>query len=356
VNILDIAVIVVVVLGSASIVFSVLAVLSHVLSDRREERILRLRSGMLRELDAFLAGDAERDHVFDELRNDRGTALDALVLRSSTLSRDQRQRLLVFFEYFQFVQRASKALRDRQWSRRASAATHLGFMGTRDVIPDLLGALESSMLDVRLASGYALAHMGAPEAVVPILRAFAVAGTWPSERTAEMLYELGSEAVEPLLAFLRGVGMRSTDPSVSVALKVLGMLRARAGVPLMIDFLQQPIVEVRVNSAKALGLIDDKQAVTALCDACSDPEWQVRSAAAQALGRLQDPISIPVLQRGLSDSNWWVRFNSAESLYQIGRDGIQALKATLTAQVDTFACDISRQILQEHGPMDVLRA
>ena len=123
----------------------------------------------------------------------------------------------------------------------------------------------------------------------------------------------------------------------------------------MIDFLQQPIVEVRVNSAKALGLIDDKQAVTALCDACDDPEWQVRSTAAQALGRLRDPVAIPVLQRGLSDSNWWVRFNSAESLYQIGGDGIQALKATLTAHLDTFARDISRQILQEHGPKDAVR-
>ena len=230
-SILDVAVIVVVVLGSASIIFSVLAVLSHVLSDWSEERSRRLRSGMLRELDAFLAGDAEPQQVLEELRNDRRTALDALVLRSSTLTRDQRQRLLVFFEYFQFVQRASKALRDPHGSRRAGAATHLGFMGTHDVIPDLLGALESSMLDVRLASGYALAHMGATEAVAPILRAFAAAGTWPSERTAEMLHELGPEAVEPLLAFLRDGGMRSTDPSVSVAIKVVGMLRARAAVP-----------------------------------------------------------------------------------------------------------------------------
>lgn len=354
-SILDVAVIVLVVVGGASIIFSVLAVLSHVLSDWSEERVRRMRSGMLTKLDAFLSGEAETDRVLDELRKDRGTALDALVLQSSTLSRDQRQRLLVFFEHFRFVQSASKALRDGDESRGAGAATHLGFMGTRDVIPDLLGALESSMLDVRLASGYALAHMGATEAVAPILRAFAVAGTWPPERTAEMLHELGPEAVEPLLAFLRDVGMRSDDPSVSVAIKVLGMLRARAAVPLMIDFLQQPIVEVRVNSAKALGLIDDKQAVTALGDACDDPEWQVRSAAAQALGRLQDPAAIPALLRGLSDSNWWVRFNSAESLYQVGGDGIQALEATLTAHLDPFARDISRQILQEHGPMDVLR-
>jgi HEAT repeat protein len=136
---------------------------------------------------------------------------------------------------------------------------------------------------------------------------------------------------------------------VAAAVTVLGMCRATAGVPMLIQTLAHPEPELRVNAARALGLVGGPQVLAALSERTLDPVWQVRSAAAQALGRIGDAQAIPMLAGRLIDVAWWVRFNAAEALFRLGYSGRERLLETLAVHEDRFARDISLQVLQEHA-------
>src|SRR4029077_17219773 len=118
---------------------------------------------------------------------------------------------------------------------------------------------------------------------------------------ADILVEFGDAGIEPLLAFLRAHDADTDGPAAAGGVTVLGMCRATAGVPMLIEMLAHPEPELRVNAARALGLIGSPLAVGALCERTRDPVWQVRNAAAQALGRIGDANAIPSLAGRLVD-------------------------------------------------------
>jgi HEAT repeat protein len=340
---------VVIILTLAVIVLSVFAVLSRYLSDLRERRIRQIRERMQGRLDEFLADSADAKAIIHELSRDPDIALGVLIGAASKLSCDARMPLRVLFEQFQFPQKATAGLRARRWATRVRAATQLGYMSHDDAIPELVKALEDDILDVRLAAAHALAQLGAVQAVRPILRSLALPAAWPLQRCAEILYGMGAKAIDPLLDFLKDQDPQDQNPAVVAAVRVLGMLRARRAAPQVSDFLRSTNPELRLNSAKALGQMGDPQVVSALCTSLDDPVWEVRSAAAQALGHLGNPSAMPSLEKLLADSAWWARFNAAESLFQLGQPGQNVLKQAMAGHPDTFARDISRQILEEHG-------
>lgn len=346
----------VIILTAAVILLSAFAVLGRYLSDLREGRIQHIRKRMQRALDGCLAGTTDLQTAIRELEGDREIALSVLIDKASRLSRDARSQLRIFFGHFQFVQQEITALHMRRWPMRLRAATRLGYMSHEIAIPELMKSLDDEMLDVRLAAAHALALLGAVQAARPILRSLALPGTWPLQRSTEILYEMGPAVIEPLLAFLGESGPQASDPSVAVAVRVLGMLRVAKAVPQVVGLSRSPDAELRLCCAKALGQMGDAQAVDALSALLKDAVWEVRSAAAQALGRLGNPVAIPALGNALPDPAWWVRFNAAEGLYQLGAEGQVILKSTMVSHTDGFARDICRQILEEHGAIAVREA
>jgi HEAT repeat protein len=339
----------VIILTLAVIVLSAFAVFSRYLSDLREERIQLVRRRMQRRLGDFMAGSTDVQAVVREMSEDHDVALSLLIDTASRLSRAERMQLRVLFDHFQFVQKEMAALQGRRWAQRMRAATRLGYMNHENAIPALMRALNDEYLDVRLAAAHALAQLGAIQTVRSILRSLALPSAWPLQRSAEILYEMGAEVIDPLLNFLGDKNPLSHDPSVVVAVRVLGMLRARRAAPRVKEFLRSEDPELRLSSAKALGQMGDSQVAAALCTSLEDPVWEVRSAAAQALGLLGGPTAVSALGKVLPDSAWWVRFNAAESLYRQGPEGQTVLKTTMTNHPDGFARDISRQILEEHS-------
>ena len=262
-----------------------------------------------------------------------------------------RKRLRNIFEttgtHF-LVQRELRRLsHSRSWRRRQRAATYLPYMAINHVIiPPLLHALEDKVLMVRFSAAHSLAKIKAIEATVPILEHLSAPAVWPAERTIEIIYEMGSEAVPTLLHYL--TQPLSKDSCKVFVIGALGLQRARQAIPLLLSYLSNPEKELRIQSAKALGNIGGPEALTPLCDSMHDTAWEVRAASAHALGLLKADRAIASLVGALGDSAWWVRYNSANSLAELGQKGVAALKNAL-AHEDRFAADVSLLVLQERS-------
>jgi HEAT repeat protein len=329
------------------IALSVIAVLNRYVSDIRQARIRARRMRMKRSVDDFLGKVIGVETAGQELGKDREVALGVLIEAASQLTKDGRDPLKPLFDHFQYAEKEIAALKNGQWAVRARAASRLGYMNHAAAIEPLMYALDDESLDVRLAAAHALAQMGATQAVPAILRALALPAAWPLQRCAEILHEMGSDAADPLLRFLKTAEPAQNSAAMQVAVRVLGMLReGRAVVPLS-GFLQGPNTELRLASTKALGEIGDLQVTGAMMTLLADPAWEVRSAAALALGQLGHPTAVYELNQALADSAWWVRFNAASSLFRLGKEGRAALEANSARHRDAFARDICRQVLEE---------
>jgi HEAT repeat protein len=138
----------------------------------------------------------------------------------------------------------------------------------------------------------------------------------PRERNAleDILVEVGSPAVEPLIESLRGE-LERVDTTRGA--------RLAAGI---------------------LGRIGDGEAVAPLVEARGHTDWKVRAAVAGALGRIAEPDAIPGLVELLSDANEIVRTSAAVGLARIAEAGkggsaavaAQGLDALLAALADPY--------------------
>lgn len=344
---LEMSVYVVIVLTITVALLSLFAVLARLDANRREALIGAQRRAFLTAIRAFLAGDTELEDVSRAAPRQRAVGLGAVVSAAAEARPEVQPRLRVLIDHLGLHQDDFAALRSRDWTRRAHAATRLGILRVPAAIPLLIQALDDAMLDVRLAAAHALAQLQATDAVEPILRSLALPMSWPLQRCAEILHEMGPGAIAPLLAAQKGGRLPAAGTTVVV--KVLGMLRAMPAVPTITACLQHPDDEIRVASAKALGEIGDARATGPLRAALKDKAWPVRSAAAKSLGHLSRREAIPELAEVLADSAWWVRFNAAEALYRLG--ATSTLRETMMNHADRFARDISRQLLEQYDKL-----
>jgi len=266
-------------------------------------------------------------------------------------SESERLRLIDLFVIgglFSIVENELKALsRAYNWRRRQRAATYLPYIAKRDVvIPVLLSALEDRTFMVRFSAAHSLAKVKAVDTIIPILEHLSLPSEWPIDRTIEIIYEMGNEAITLLLQYISLPSAKGQ--SKIFAISALGLQKESRAIPSILDHLTNPDKELRIQSAKALGNIGDTHAVQALCGSMYDSMWEVRAASASSLGLLHDGRAVSTLVKGLCDSEWWVRYNSANALAELGDDGIAALKEAHLHD-DQFAREVSRLVLQEQG-------
>lgn len=77
---------------------------------------------------------------------------------------------------------------------------------------------------------------------------------------------------------------------------------------------------VRATAAEILGGRQADRAVEPLMNSLKDEVYMVRATAAEALGRMEAFMSAPALRDLLLDTDQWVRYSAAESLSQIESD------------------------------------
>jgi len=315
--------------------------------DLKNRHTLRFRHDAEPLITSFLAGRTEAADVQEVLQRDPEQALLLLMEISGRLGPDQRNALHPLFSSLPLVASESALLRHRRWEKRLHAAERLGYLGDSSVAPALLEALNDDVLAVRFAAARSLRALDRAESIEPILLAFDLPGEMNHRRVAEILFDFGPAAVDPLLAVAANKEGHHSANAVDVSVRVLGLLRATEAAPIIRPLLQSPEFRVRLNAARALGQIGDHSAVPDLARLAADPAWEVRNAAVQALGQLRAEGQQAVLVAALADSSWWVRHSAASALHKLGDRGIDALREAMQHSSDRFARDISRQILEE---------
>lgn len=104
---------------------------------------------------------------------------------------------------------------------------------------------------------------------------------------------------------------------------LLGRLRARAGVPVLVMALEQGQAWRRADAARALGMIGDPAAAGPLLQAVARPDvpsGATRTAATLALGQLRDPRAVEPLLALVQDKNVAPR-TRAQGLVALGALG-----------------------------------
>lgn len=320
--------------------------------DLQTRRTARFRRDAEPLVTAFLAGRAEAPAVQEVLRRDPEEALPLLMELSDRLGPGQRAALRPLFSSLPLVAGETALLHHRRWENRLRAAGRLGYLGDPSAVPPLLETLNDDVLAVRFAAARSLGMLNGAGSIEPILRAFDLPGEMNQRRVAEILFDFGPKAIDPLLEAATNRDERYSDNVVDVAVRVLGMLRAEKAAPLLRPLLQNPEFRVRLNAIRALAQIGDRTAVSDIARLVDDPSWEVRNTAVQALGKMQAAGQQHLLVKSLTDSSWWVRHSAASALYALGAPGIDALRDAMQNSTDRFARDISRQILEEQRVLE----
>ena len=289
----------------------------------RVERRLAARKGFYRE---FVAGLATRDQdrVGPVLRTP-GTlhdfeALEAVLEEQARGTEARPTWLLDAYDRFGLVDKYISRLRDgRRWRDRAFAAELLGRVGNARAVPTLLQTIQATTTedgDVREIALRALARIGDPVAVAPLIEALKKAEPWLAPRIADILGRHGDLVTDAMIAFLNE---ETRHPARAWAAAVLGEVRSPRAYPVLLKSLNDLDDEVRAKSAGALGRLGDIRAVPHLLDRLlTDPIPFVRARIAGALGQFSGDEVIESLVRSLGDPAWWVRMRSVEALEQIG--------------------------------------
>lgn len=316
--------------------------------DLRTKRAARFRREAEPLITAFLSGRTEAAPVIDVLNRTPEEALLLLMEISERLEPARRHELRPLFSALPLVAGETDLLHHRRWEKRLRAVERLGFLGGASALLALREALGDEVLAVRFAAARSLAALDGADSIEPILVAFDLPGEMNQRRVSEVLFDFGPDAVDALLAVVANRDGRYSDPVVGVAVRVLGMLHAKAAAAATLPLLHNSEFRLRLGAVRTLGQLGDHSALPEVATLVrDDPSWEVRNAAVQALGKLNGTGHQALLVRSLSDDTWWVRYSAATVLHSMGAPGLEALRETMQHSTDRFARDISRQILEE---------
>lgn len=289
----------------------------------RERRLTRRVAALRGRLEEHASGgfqDVER--LFVELRAVDDPQQTDAVLRDvgdfEALEPGARDRLRALYDRLGLLTLHRRNLRAApDWRARADAALVLGSLAVVDAIPLLVEAIRDPDEDastVKAAAARALGMMTAPGAPELLVAELAQPGDWSAPRIAEVLVEMGAQAVGPCLD-----GLDHDHANVRAwCCRVLGRLGAREAVAPLRRRLLDRSGPVRTVAAEALGLLGDVSATPGLAEVLGrDPAAQVRAAAARALGAIRDPAAESALVDALSDPDPWTRTCAVEALERL---------------------------------------
>ena len=181
-------------------------------------------------------------------------------------------------------------------------------------IPGLIRALRNPEMSVQYEAADALGQLRDPAAVQPLMEVLTddqYSGIrW---KAAEALAQIGTPAVEPLIAVL-------SHPEEDVRWKAaiaLGEIGDTRAIGPLIELLRDEDRFVKGRAAYALGLIGSP-AVGELIRALREGDGNLRWGAAVALGNIRDAQSVFPLLHALGDRYENVRSEAASALIAIG--------------------------------------
>ncbi len=167
--------------------------------------------------------------------------------------------------------------------------------GDRSLIPALSRHLDSDDEHLRCNAGFVLAGLGDERGLEAIISELKTKKLRPLERPR-------SDTGEPFLEQRYGY----------YAIHVLGKLRDKRAVPVLIEFLDKE--QEHRDIEWALGEIGDQRATAALKRVLKHEDPHRHLWAGSALAKLGDPAGVPTVAKFLKDSQWTYRRHAAEGL------------------------------------------
>ncbi len=148
------------------------------------------------------------------------------------------------------------------------------------------------------AKSYAVEQKGIEKSIATMISAIKDGNDKIRDRMFIDLRIAGIKAEGPLIEAFK----KSREPEVqSYLLKTLSWVGGERTREKLISVLKTGIVVLRRRAASALGTLADKEAVPALMEALEDPDEEVRINAAVSLGLLEDKRAIPALEEALKN-------------------------------------------------------
>ncbi len=187
-----------------------------------------------------------------------------------------------------------------------------------------LSALSNPKPEIREAVVLGIGRFGGQAAVGPML-ACLEAVPFGCDNSLEPVVEEALCRIgetEPLLAYLRGLAMplpKNKERTVRICGRVLGSLRARKAIAVLVPLLCTDSADVRRTLVRALGDIGDRRGCDALMGRLRDGTGHVRSEAARALGRIGDPCAaLPLFEALLRECYGDVKESLMRALVGLG--------------------------------------
>ncbi|MHB9107938.1 MAG: HEAT repeat domain-containing protein [Armatimonadota bacterium] len=132
----------------------------------------------------------------------------------------------------------------------------------------------------------------------------------PASRASEALIDIGTPAVEGLLAALR-----SENPRVRArAAQTLGEIPDPRTLPALLETLQDPDVKVQRAAVMALGTLGDARGYEALIARLDEKDQEIREAIIEALSDSRDPRLIPLYMKMAQSKDEWDRSLAVSAL------------------------------------------
>jgi HEAT repeat protein len=263
---------------------------------------------------------------------------DRLVALAPSLRGDSLSRLAGLFVQYGLVETTRRDLSARDPLIQVRAIEALAAMEVVESVPWLVDTLGSEDPLLVLASGRALAGLGATDTLPDVLAALVRAEAQPGE-VAEVLLAFGAPGVPFLCERLR----MGEPAQRRLSAATLGEIRSLAAAPALRAAMRDPDPEVAAAAVRALGQIGDGLTVpdmVAMLQAERRP-WFVRVATAGALAALDDPASAPALADALREDQWDVRAAVAHALVAVGPAGLRAVAEALPRLDDAAVAHVA---------------
>jgi HEAT repeat protein len=217
----------------------------------------------------------------------------------------------------------------KTWPERTAAATVIGHLRITTAIDALLSALRDPYEDqssVKVAAAEALAAFKDGEALPILLDELRRADDDASPLIADALAGFGELAIAGLIEVLRA---RDGKAGRVWAARILGRLKAREAIPVLLERFSDRDEKIRLAVATAFGEIGERSTLQSLVAALlRDPAAQVRAEAAVSVGKVAGEGAIEILVSTLSDPDYATRLRALEALEQFrGTDPTPILRA-----------------------------
>jgi HEAT repeat protein len=180
----------------------------------------------------------------------------------------------------------------------------LGSFGTESTIPGLVKALQDRDFEVRESAASSLGKIGGDLVITSLLEALNHECEYVRKDIIEILGNLGAvDAVPALIYALENDSSDCRDVAAEAA-KALGKLGAINAVPALTHALDDEIYYyVYINAIEALGKIGGEAAIAALTKALASDREYLQIEAAKALAKLGDTGAMSILINALKTSN-----------------------------------------------------